>query len=100
MKPPVYCMIDFRVQPDSINAARRHMRSVERKLLSRSGCLQYHFLQDVDDPTVFTSYGIFASRRDLEQHFAAMKASAETDRTLRDMLDADRPVRVRTLDRI
>lgn len=100
MKPPVYSIIDFKVRGDSVGAARSHMRKVEKKVRTDAGCLQYHFLQDQEDPTVFTGYGIFATSRDLDHHFAAMRDSSQNDPGLRDMIDPERPITIRTFDRL
>ena len=100
MKPPVYSLIDFKVRSESLGIARKRLREVERQARTKSGVLQYHFLQDLDDPTVFTGYGIFASSRDLETYYDAMKAASASDPMLNEVLDPVRPLTVRTLDRL
>jgi quinol monooxygenase YgiN len=100
VKPPVYCIVDFRVMPEHVTAARRHMRRAERTARGEAGCIQYHFLQDLDDPAVFTGYGIFASGSDAERHFEKVRADAAAGRDLAALLDRSRPVTLRTLDRI
>ncbi|MDV7142048.1 antibiotic biosynthesis monooxygenase [Tropicimonas sp. TH_r6] len=100
MKPPVYCLVSVKVRKERLNDARRQMRLLEKDVLSRAGCLQYHHLQNLDDPTRFTGYGIFASHSDLEAHFEMMKARRTGDDALDGIMDPDVEVTVQTMDRI
>lgn len=100
MKPPVYALTEFKIRPDKIGMARKRMREVEKYARSKPGVLQFHFLQDMEDATVFTSYGIFASQRDLDSYFAAMTEKAATDPRMNELLDQEFTPAVRALDRI
>ena len=100
MKPPIYCLVDFKVQPDKIGSARKHMRQMEREARVQAGCIQYHFLQDKDDASVFTGYGIWASDSDLQRYQEVMKSAAEEDQSLKRLLDPKKPITVRMLDRV
>ena len=100
MKPPVYCIIDIRIKADHVGTARKVMRSVERQTRSVAGCIQYHYLQDINDPTVFTSYGIWATNSDLERHYTSLRQAMETDPERQAMIDPAHPPSVRMLDRI
>ena len=100
VKPPVYSLVDFKVRSEKLSYARRRMRKAEQFARSKPGVLQFHFLQDHEDPTVFTGYGIFASNNDLESYRASMKEMSENDHEFNDMLDPKLPMSVRVLDRI
>ncbi len=100
MKPPVYCLVSLKIREESLNFARRQMREVEKEVRNSAGCLQYHYLQNLDDPTMFTGYGIFATNKDLHAHFEMMRTRTNRSEALKQMLDPEVELTVQTLDRV
>ncbi len=100
MRPPIYSIVNFRVQPDQVNKARVQMRRLERDARTLEGCIQYHFLQDLDDPSIFAGYGIWTNGADLDRYRGRMDDARENGNALMSMFDPETPVVIRTMDRI
>ncbi len=100
MKPPIYCVVEIRILPEFIQAARAQMRKLERAAREDPGCIQYHFLQDRHDETVFVGYGIWTTGAEFDRHMARIKERMSSGGPLVSMTDPDHPPSARTYDRI
>lgn len=57
-------------RPEQAEAFERLFRSYVEPSRAEPGCIEYHMLRDVQDPTLFIFYEVWASREALAEHMA------------------------------
>lgn len=59
-------------RPEQAEAFERLFRSYVEPSRAEPGCIEYHMLRDVQDPTLFIFYEVWASREALAEHMALL----------------------------
>ncbi|EIK94191.1 antibiotic biosynthesis monooxygenase [Pseudomonas sp. M47T1] len=61
-------ILKAKTQPHMADAFRSLFLGYVEASRSEPGCIEYHMLRDLNDPTLFVFYEIWASKTDLDVH--------------------------------
>lgn len=61
MSTPLYVTAVFKVKPEGVEVMRQLLTVLTQKTLGEPGCLDYGYLQAMDDPLLFSSCEVWES---------------------------------------
>ncbi len=63
-------LLKAKTRPEQANAFEALLRPHVEPSRQEPGCIEYHMLRDLQDPTLFIFYEVWASKADLDVHLA------------------------------
>lgn len=70
MSHPYGFILHAHTKPEQADAFEALFRAYVEPSRAEAGCIEYHMLRDVQDPTLFIFYEVWASREHLAVHSA------------------------------
>ncbi|MFF9912841.1 putative quinol monooxygenase [Streptomyces sp. NPDC013457] len=92
MTQPFALVGTARPKPERVEELKQLLLSFVEPTRQESGCLEYHFHEDRDDPGVFLFYEAWRSQADLDAHLALPHMQAFWERRM-DYLETDFDIR-------
>ncbi|MEU1816868.1 putative quinol monooxygenase [Streptomyces roseifaciens] len=96
MTQPFTLVGTARPKPERAEELKQLLLSFVEPTRQESGCLEYHFHEDRDEPGVFVFYEAWRSQADLDAHLALPHMQAFWERRM-DYLETDLDIRFLTM---
>jgi quinol monooxygenase YgiN len=88
MSEPYGFILKAKTKPEMAQAFHELFSGYLQASRSEPGCIEYHMLRDLEDPSLFVFYEIWASKADLDVHSALPHMAAFFERRM-DYLERD-----------
>lgn len=71
----IHSIANFKFQADKLDAVITELKRLTEVTSKEQGCIQYYYVQNIEDPTHITAYEIWETMEDLQRHIEVVKQS-------------------------